>query len=125
LQDPSEINGDNLNNAGYEASRHFMNKKRKYLNDIISELTMNSPNKNIRDTYRGENEFQRGHQPRSNLVKDENVDLLADSHNILNRWKNYFSQLLNVHKVRQIEIYTSKPSVPKLIPLRLKLLLQC
>jgi hypothetical protein len=24
-------------------------------------------------------------------VKDENGDLLADSHNILTRWKNYFS----------------------------------
>jgi hypothetical protein len=42
--------------------------------------------------------------------------LLADSHNILNRWKNYFSQLLNVHKVsdvRQIEIHTAKPLVPE------------
>jgi hypothetical protein len=29
-------------------------------------------------------------------VKDENGDLLADSHNILKRWKNYFSQLLKV-----------------------------
>jgi hypothetical protein len=31
----------------------------------------------------------------------------------LNRWKNYFSQLLNVHRVsdvRQIEIHTSEPS---------------
>jgi hypothetical protein len=40
-------------------------------------------------------------------VKDDNGDLLADSHNILNRWKNYFSQLLDVHRVsdvRQIEI---------------------
>jgi hypothetical protein len=39
-------------------------------------------------------------------VKDENGDLLADSHNILNRW-NYFSHLLNVHNVsdvRQIEV---------------------
>jgi hypothetical protein len=39
-------------------------------------------------------------------AKDENSDRLADSHNILNRWKNYFSQLLNVHNVidvRQIE----------------------
>jgi hypothetical protein len=43
-------------------------------------------------------------------VKDENGDLLADSHNILNRWKNYFSQLLNVH--RQIEIHTAEPLVP-------------
>jgi hypothetical protein len=30
-------------------------------------------------------------------VKDENGDLLADSHNVLNIWKNYFTQLLNVH----------------------------
>jgi hypothetical protein len=50
----------------------------------------------------------------TNLVKDENGDLLADSHNILNRWKNYFSQLLNVHRVidvRRIEIHTAGPLV--------------
>jgi hypothetical protein len=48
-------------------------------------------------------------------VKDENVDLLADSHNILNRWKNHFSQLLNVHNVsdvRQIEVQMVAPLVP-------------
>jgi hypothetical protein len=48
------------------------------------------------------------------LVKNVNGDLLADSHNILNRWKNY-SQLLDVHKmsdVRQIEIRTAEPLVP-------------
>jgi hypothetical protein len=42
-------------------------------------------------------------------VKDENGDLLADSHINLNRWKNHFSHLLNVHgasDVRQIEIHT-------------------
>jgi hypothetical protein len=42
-------------------------------------------------------------------VKDENGNLLADSHNILNRRKNCFSQLLNVHNVsdiRQIEVHT-------------------
>jgi hypothetical protein len=38
-------------------------------------------------------------------VKDENGDLFADSHNILNRWKNYFSQLLN-------EVHTVEPLVP-------------
>jgi hypothetical protein len=30
-------------------------------------------------------------QPRNNLEMDENGDPLSDSHNILNRWKNYFS----------------------------------
>jgi len=37
-----------------------------------------------------------GYQPRTNLVQDENCDLPVGSHNILNRWKNYFCQLLNV-----------------------------
>jgi hypothetical protein len=71
LQDPSEINGDNLSK--------------------INELARNSKNKNIRDQYRGIIGFKRGYQPRNILVKDGNGDLLADSHNILNRWKNYFS----------------------------------
>jgi hypothetical protein len=53
LQDPSEINGDNLNNVRREASRYFRNKKREYLKDKINELAMNSTNKNIRDLYRG------------------------------------------------------------------------
>jgi hypothetical protein len=48
------------------------------------------------------NEFKRGYQPRNNLMNDENVDLLADSHNILKRWKKYFSQLLNVHNVSDV-----------------------
>jgi hypothetical protein len=47
LQDPGEINGDNLNNVRCEARRHFRNKKREYLND--EELALNSNNKNIRD----------------------------------------------------------------------------
>jgi hypothetical protein len=48
-------------------------------------------------------------------VKDENGDLHADSHNILNTWENYFAQLLNVHNVtdvRQIEVHTAEPLVP-------------
>jgi hypothetical protein len=48
-------------------------------------------------------------------VKNENCDLVEDSHNLLNRWKNYFSQLMNVHNVcdvRQIEVHTAEPLVP-------------
>jgi hypothetical protein len=69
----------------------------------------------LRALYRGRNDFKRGYQPSSNLVKDENGDLLADSHNILNRRWNYFSQLLNIHRVgavRQTEIHTAKPLIP-------------
>jgi hypothetical protein len=112
LQDPSEINGDNLNNVRHEVSRYFRNKKREHLKDKINELAMNSKNKNIRDLYRGINEFKRGYQPRKILVNDENGDL---QYNTLNRWQNYVFQLLNVHNVsdvRQIEVCTAEPLVP-------------
>jgi hypothetical protein len=36
LQVPSEINGDNLNNVRHEASRHFWNKKRQYMKELMS-----------------------------------------------------------------------------------------
>jgi hypothetical protein len=71
-----------------------------------------SKNKNIIDLYRVINGYKRGYQPRNILVKDENGDLLVDCHNILNRWKNYFSQLLNVHNVsgvRQIDVHMVEP----------------
>jgi hypothetical protein len=90
-------------------------KRREDLNDKINELAMNSENKNIRDLYGGINELKRGYQPKTNLVKDENGDLLADSNTIVNRWKSFSSQLLSVHNVsdvRQIEIHTAEPLVP-------------
>jgi hypothetical protein len=36
LQDPSKINGDNLNNIRCKASRHCRNKKGKYLKDKLA-----------------------------------------------------------------------------------------
>jgi hypothetical protein len=50
---------------------------------------MNSKNKNIRDMYRGINEFESGFQSRSNLANGENGDLLADFYKNLIRWNNY------------------------------------
>jgi hypothetical protein len=90
------VNEDTFSNVRWEASRHFRNKKREYLKDKINELESNSKNKNIRDLYRGINKFKKGYQPRTNLVKDEKCDLLVDPHKIVNRWMNYFCQLLNI-----------------------------
>jgi len=49
-------------------------------------------------------------------VKDDKGDLFADSLSILARWRNYFSQILNVHGinyVKQTEIHTAEPLVPE------------
>jgi hypothetical protein len=61
-----------------------------------NELESKSKNKNIRDLYRGINEFKKGYQPRTGFVKDERGDLLADPYKILNRWKSYFCQPLHL-----------------------------
>jgi hypothetical protein len=82
LQDPSEANEGNLSAIRREASRYFRNKEREYLKDKINELESNSKNKNIRDLYRGINEFKKGYQPRTNMVKDERGDLVADPHKV-------------------------------------------
>jgi hypothetical protein len=86
------------------------------LKDKINEPESNSKNKNIRDLYMGINEFKKGYQPRTNLVKDEKGDLLADPHKIVSRWMDYFCQLLNVQQVwgiRQTEIQRAEPFVPE------------
>jgi hypothetical protein len=85
MQDPSEANKGDLSDVRWEASRHFRNKEGEYLKDKMNELESNSKNKNIRDLYRGINEFKKGYQPRTNLVKEDRGDLLADPHKILNR----------------------------------------
>jgi hypothetical protein len=49
LQDLSEINEDNVNNIRREVSKHFRNKKRKYLKDKLNELATNIKKKRVRD----------------------------------------------------------------------------
>jgi hypothetical protein len=55
----------------------------------INELETNNKNKTFRDLYRGINEFKKEYQPRINIIKDENCNLLADSQSVLNRWKHF------------------------------------
>jgi hypothetical protein len=87
---------------------------REYLKGKINELETNNKNKNTTDSYRGINEFWKGYQPRISIIKDENGNLPANKQSVLNRWKNFFNQVLNIHgshDVRQRHIYTAEPLV--------------
>ena len=112
LQDPSQSNVNNLNKVRREVSRHFRNKKKAYVRAKIEELETNNKIQNIRDLYRGFNDFKKGYQPKCKVVKDKKGDLVADSHSIVARWRKYFSQLFNVHGVKNVghaEIHTAEP----------------
>jgi len=67
--------------------------------------------------FEGINDFKKGYEPLTNIVKDEKGDLVAGSHSTMSRKREHFSQLLNVHRgndVRQTEIHTVEPLVPEL-----------
>ena len=50
--------------------------------------------------YGGINDFEKGYHRRANKVRDEKCDLVTESHGIVTRWRNHFSQLLNVRRVK-------------------------
>ena len=55
---------------------------------------------------------------------DEKSDLVADSHSIVARWRNYFSQLYNVYGLKdmgQVEIPTADTLVPESSAFEVKL----
>jgi hypothetical protein len=52
--------------------------ERGNMKDKINELATNNMNKNTRDLCRGINYLKKGYQPKGDLVKDENGDLLPD-----------------------------------------------
>ena len=135
VHDPRQSNVFNRNNVRHEATRHFRNKNKAYLKAKIEDVETNSKIKNIRGLYRGisivarwrkyfpqllyvhgVNDIKKGYQHRTNVVKNEKGDLVADSYIFVASWRNYFSQLLNVHgvhDVRQTETHTAEPLVPE------------
>jgi hypothetical protein len=66
--------------------------------------------------YRIIKEFRKGYQPRINIIKDENGNVLTHPHSVLNRWKNFFNHELNLHRVHdvmQMDIHVAEPLVPE------------
>jgi hypothetical protein len=110
VDEPNQSNVDNLNIVRREASKHFRNRKKTKIEDLETKRKV----QNIRDLYRGNSDFKKGYQPRTNIVWDEKCDFFADSHLVLDRWRSYFSQLLNIHEandVRQTKIHAAGPPV--------------
>ena len=115
ITNPDEENKNNYHSVRQETTRRLRNKKKAYLKNRINELEENSKDKNIRDLYKGIREFKRGYQPQMNVMKDKNGDCIADSQGILNSWKDYFKNLLNVHEgdhASELVVHTAEPFIP-------------
>jgi hypothetical protein len=127
LKYPNESNVVNLNNVRHEASWHFRNKKKECVKAKIIELETNSKIKNIRDFSMSIIAFKKGYQLRARIGKGKKGYLVLDSYSILARWRNHFSQLLNGHgvnNVRQTEIPTAEPLLPKPIAFEVEMAIE-
>jgi hypothetical protein len=116
IQGPSQSNVDNLNKVRRDASKHSRNKKKHTWKPKLRNLKLTVRSTISGTCIRGINDFKKGYQPRTIIVKDEKGDSIPDSHSIMVRWRNYFSQILKEHgvsDVRQTEIHTVEPLVPE------------
>jgi len=69
LKNSSKKYGDNMNNVRRKTSRTFMKNRREFTKEKLMSLKQ-TKNNNNRNVYRCINEFIKGYQPTTNLVKD-------------------------------------------------------
>ena len=82
----------------------------------VNKLEENSMNKNIRDMYKGINEFKKDYQPHAYVIKKHDGTIVADTTSILSRWEQFFSNLLNVNQSTShdgSEVYSTEPDIPE------------
>ena len=85
LQNPNYQTAEDFSNVRCDICRTFKKKKRDYLKEKVNKLEENSKNKTIQEMYQGINEFKKGYQPRSYVIKKHNRTILGDKISILNR----------------------------------------
>ena len=61
----------------------------------VNKLMENSKNKNVWEMYKGVNEFKEGYKPRAYVIKKDDCTILAVTTNILSKWEQFCSNLLN------------------------------
>ena len=98
LQNPNNQTAEDFSNVRRDTCRMFRKKKRNYMKAKVNKLEENSKNKNIRELYKGINEFKKGYQPRAYVIKKHDGTIVADTTTILGRWEKLFSNLLNVNQ---------------------------
>jgi hypothetical protein len=96
--DNRDERNEQLQKISKEYKRLVRRKKREWEKEKIVEIEDNRRQKNVREMYKGINSTKKGFQSKSNTVRDEKGDLIADRDGLLGRWKRYFDQLLNVHR---------------------------
>lgn len=78
-------------------------KKREHMMDKLKQIEQENVMNNIRNFYQLTKQQRHGYQSKINIIKDKDGRTLTGTQQIKERWKEYFSELLNVQQDRVIE----------------------
>ena len=91
----NEIKREEFRRRRGEAKTVYKRKKKEEVRRNIREIEDNRRAKRTREQYQGINSVKKGYQPRLMMVKDKEGRLLVNQEEVKERWKQYFSDLLN------------------------------
>ncbi|KAJ8921261.1 hypothetical protein NQ315_013733 [Exocentrus adspersus] len=80
------------------------NKKRKHYEKVLEQIEENYTKNDIRNLHQGVKNERRGYQPKPVFYKDKDGKIIAGDDEVLERWKEYFKQLLNGDEINAQEI---------------------
>lgn len=96
INDPSNREKESTyNERQKEASNSFRFEKRKFTNDILWEAENNHRVKKTRELYQKINSIRGGYKKRERFLKNEDGSIITEQGKILEKWREYFDQLLN------------------------------
>ena len=97
----SRSNGAASKRENVRTYRLLRRKKREHLIKEIETLEAHNRNGDVREFYRSVKKSRDGFKANSIKIRNENGDLLSDKKMILNRWSQYFQNLLNKPQLPQ------------------------
>ncbi|XP_060530071.1 craniofacial development protein 2-like [Cylas formicarius] len=96
LENPTNENKEIFNIARAKARRLLRKKKKEHLEERVRRIEENNTNNQVREFYRGIRIGKTGQTIRElNFVEDSTGRLLTSEDDIIQRWGQYFSELLN------------------------------
>lgn len=95
LERNTRQNSDRYRASRREANHLCKKKKREYMKEKVRKIEELSEQKKTKNLYNEIRSINRSYQPKLNICKDKDGKLIAEDRLILNRWAEYFEEILN------------------------------
>lgn len=95
MQEKSREAEKRYNEQRQRTKRLMREKKRRHNEQILENIEESYRNNEVRNLYQGTKNLKKGYKSKTICLKDKNGKMLMGDDEILDRWREYFSLLLN------------------------------